>query len=80
MNRTWSFCKRCEMYHISFEKNDFHPAFETHLTAEEKKDAVSFPIYKKEIAGMPKLFLIFTHPEYIRQVIKDYPEGVFDAI
>ena len=74
----WCFCKICEMYHVCWETNGLDARYETHLSPEERIEAMSFPFYKKEINSIHGVYLILCHPEYLKDTMKLYPKGIFD--
>ena len=78
MIRKWSFCKRCEKYHIDWNRNNLDARYETHLTDADKADAISFPIYKKEISGMSGVYMICADKDAMTQALLQYPSGVYE--
>lgn len=76
---TWSFCKKCEKYHVNWDKDGFDKYFETHLDPQELEDARSFPIYRKEVHPPSGVFMILPEPNTVKEAMKLYPSGFFEV-
>lgn len=53
-----SFCKRCEMYHVDWDKNkNLNKIYETHLSPVEFFDVQAFNVFHKDVEGLSKGYL-----------------------
>lgn len=70
-----SFCKKCERYHVDFKKSHLNIEYETHLTDEEKHEARSFGVFKKNVKSMKDLIIDFVDPMEMKQYF-EYKKSV----
>lgn len=79
MVATWSFCKKCEKYHVNWDKDGLDKMYETHLNSEEKMESLSFPIYRKQLDRMSGAFMVLADPgPALQYAMKEYPSGFFE--